>query len=222
MSAEVANIRTRLREATAATHERLHHHPGFAAAAAGVIDFKDYCTLMARLYGFHHPFELAVLASPGSRLTSLDFRARSRSTLIAKDFAALGIDCSVVEAIPLCLDLPSLNSLGALFGALYVVEGSTLGGVHIARALAPILRANCTDGRRFWLGYGEKHGVMWRDFLAELSHAAFDATIAQEIVDTAIATFACFEAWMREWCSPDASLRRPNQPSLSQVRSEDV
>ena len=53
-------LRTRLREATAQIHERLHGHPGLGAAASGAIGRDDYRSLLARLWGFHKAFETAL------------------------------------------------------------------------------------------------------------------------------------------------------------------
>ena len=56
---------------------------------------------------------------------------RYRAPLILEDLARLGFPAQP----PLCLAMPSLRTHAQLLGALYVMEGSTLGGQVIARQL---------------------------------------------------------------------------------------
>ena len=94
--------------------------------------------------------------------------------------------------VPTC---PSLTGDGDYLGALYVVEGSTLGGAFIARALAPIAGEN----RRFFLGHGGENGRLWRGFVARLDRldaAPEQADAAERAADL---TFAAFERWMANW-----------------------
>jgi hypothetical protein len=54
-------------------------------------------------------------------------------------------------------------------GALYVVEGSTLGGRHLARNLDPLLGSTESAGRRFFLGRGADTNAAWIGFLARMT-----------------------------------------------------
>jgi hypothetical protein len=107
-------LRQCLREATAAAHERLHHHPGFAAIQDGTIDLAHYRSLLVRLYGFYVPFEAAAGI------------AGDRSNWLRADLAAVG--GYALATIPRCTSLARLDTQARQLGALYVVEGSTLGG----------------------------------------------------------------------------------------------
>jgi heme oxygenase len=182
------SVRWRLREATNEAHERLHGHDGFAAAASGDISRADYVDLLARLYGFHRPFEEAARA-----VSAVDFAGRGRADMIAADLSAFGAG---VEALPLCDDVRIEGGEPALLGALYVVEGSALGGVPIARALA---RRYGDDQRRFFLGYGERQGAMWRELVARLETLAGACAAQDAAITAAVGTFARFEEWMRDW-----------------------
>ena len=181
-------MRWRLREATNEAHERLHGHDGFAAAASGAIAPADYADLLARLYGFHRAFELEAHAAGGSGLAG-----RGRADMLAADLAAFGVDA---RALPLCGDLRIGGGAEAWLGALYVVEGSALGGAAIARALAA---AYGEGERRFFLGYGERQGVMWRELTARLETLVRDEAAADAALASAVATFGRFAEWMRAW-----------------------
>jgi len=194
-------MRWRLREATNAAHERLHGHDGFAAAATGEISRSDYVDLLARLYGFHRPFERAARA-----VHAFDLAGRGRSGMIATDLAAFGVGA---QGLPLCDDMRIDGGEPGLLGALYVVEGSALGGVPIARALE---RRYAQDQRRFFLGYGERQGAMWRELVARLETLAGAEAAQDAAITAAVGTFARFEEWMRGWrgaVGPVSSASRP-------------
>jgi heme oxygenase len=192
-------IRKALQDATAPVHQRLHHHPGLAAVASGTISKEDYICLLMRLYGFHRPFDDRVCAAGSVFETGLDLDIRKRAVHIAQDLKTLGADETALASLPLCVDIQSPRSPGELLGALYVVEGSTLGGRMLARALSSLFGQDAMDGRRFFYGYGERHGVMWRDFVTRLEANAATRDQQIEILNGATKTFHIFEVWMKEW-----------------------
>ena len=128
-------LRWRLRAATATTHERMHAHPGFEAAAAGTIELSEYRRLLVRLYGFHRPFEEIARSAAEAFKVDLDMNARARSALLVADLQTIGFAPSATATLPFWRPSLRLVSKGSLLGALYVLEGSTLGGLQIARAL---------------------------------------------------------------------------------------
>jgi heme oxygenase len=205
-----ASLRTRLRTATAAVHQRLHGHPGFAAAANGHISLDQYKDLLARLYGFHRPFENAMAEAAIRLKTPLDIAGRGRAALIEADLRALGMSTTAIGALQQCPNLKPAADEAGFLGALYVAEGSTLGGVHIARALKTALGPNPDDKLRFFLGYGERQSTMWRTLVARLESLAGDETLALSALDSAVTTFGIFEDWMRGWRSrPSVAVAGP-------------
>ena len=185
-------MRMRLKDLTQDAHERMHGHDGFGAAASGAIGPGDYRDLLARLYGFHAAFDEAMARAPARLSREIELPERSRASLIAEDLAGLGAS---VEGLPLCPDLPQMRSEGDYLGALYVVEGSTLGGVLIARALEARVGAN----RRFFQGHGGEHGRLWRSFVARLDRLDAEPEAAADAERAAVAAFAAFETWMADW-----------------------
>jgi heme oxygenase len=194
-----SDIRTRLRNSTAAVHERLHRHEGFAAVAAGTIDLIDYQQLLSRLWGFHHPFEATLRQLNSKREIGIEFEARKRSRMLESDLVALGWDRASVIRLPQCDNLRAPENAAVFMGALYVVEGSTLGGIQLARALKALLASDSGEGRSFFLGYGDRHGAMWRSFLSWLEDFASSEADAAAVIDGAIRTFIDFEDWMSGW-----------------------
>lgn len=180
-------LRDVLRSATRAIHERLHGHDGLAAVAAGMIDRATYIALLARLYGFHHPFELAAQQFP------------ERTQCLQSDLATLGADAAMLAELPRCTAFPAIASSDCLLGARYVVEGSALGGRGLARQLNGLPGPDIVAGRRFFSGYGTETGTVWRTSLARLAAVSTATASRAASVAGAVATFTIFEQRLDEW-----------------------
>lgn len=187
----VGALHARLRAATRETHERLHRHPGLCAAASGRIDAEAYVRLLTRLYGFHRAFE-----------ARLDLYGRGvfagepvRSSLLASDLAALGVSAALQAAAPLCDTLAPIESDAQALGAIYVVEGSALGGAQIARALSEA--SSVSVACRFFSNDGAP-ARGWKELLARLGGIA-DPQEERVVLFGAVTTFRTFEDWMADW-----------------------
>jgi heme oxygenase len=175
-----------LRAATRDVHNRLHGHAGFVAIQDATIDHADYQRLISRLYGFYLPFEVAAAISP------------DRSRWLLDDLEAVGLMRPLLN-LPMCSHVPCLDSAHFRLGALYVVEGSALGGRELARGLDRLLGKDVARGRQFFLGRGAKTGDAWRDYLAQLSAAPPEASARAEVIRGAVETFTAFEHWLNGW-----------------------
>jgi heme oxygenase len=187
MTADAA--RRQLRDATGAVHQRLHGVPVFARLAEGGITRQDYVALLARLLGFHRGVEAALAAAPPLAAYGIDLAARRRSGLLLADLAALGAAAEGTVA-----PIAPPGSAAAALGWLYVTEGSTLGGQHLARGLDALLPAGGA-GRHFLLGYGPRHAAMWRGCCAAIEACGADPDRLTAMVGGASAAFDAFEAW---------------------------
>jgi heme oxygenase len=182
-------LRQMLRSATAAPHARLHLHPGFAAIQNGTIERGDYRALLVRLYGFHLAFEAAAGI------------ASERSAWLREDLATLDLDDRALASVPRCSAPMTLDTPARRLGALYVVEGSSLGGRPLARSLEALLGPGAR-GRHFFLGRGADTSAAWHLFLERLASLLTSTpSAAQEAVAAAVASFGIFEEWMRDWKS---------------------
>jgi heme oxygenase (biliverdin-IX-beta and delta-forming) len=188
-------LRARLKTATNEAHERMHAHPGFAAAAAGAIDTEAYRDLLARLYGFHAAFEDRMQAAPADFAKAIDLPSRARAGLIVEDLLALGTARERINTLPRCDGMPLFRGDGDRLGALYVVEGSTLGGAFIAKALA----RSAGNARRFFGGHGVNQGRLWRNLVMALDRLDDIPEEAVRAERAALSTFATFERWMIDW-----------------------
>ena len=182
-----------LRTHTAAAHRALEDEVRIEEATRTP---ENYRRLLERFYGFHQPFEVRIGALPGWETTSYDPRPRLKSPWLREDLEALGLSEEEVQQLPLCKQLPEIRTLAEGFGCAYVIEGSTLGGRHIARLLEGGAGAHLP--RRFFQSYGAETGPRWKEFCASLeSFAAEHPDCEPEIVRSAEETFTCFRDWVR-------------------------
>jgi heme oxygenase (biliverdin-IX-beta and delta-forming) len=119
--------------------------------------------------------------------------------LLLVDLQTIGFDPSAAETVPLWCPSVRFVSKGSLLGALYVLEGSTLGGIQIARALKDRDGDDIGKARLFFVGRGECQGAIWRELLKELESLCEDDGEARQAEDAAVTTFRAFEDWMAGW-----------------------
>lgn len=184
------DVMAALREATGPAHARLE-------AALGLLNDAPcrsrFVVFLERLLGFHASLEPALLHQQGC---AAFFRPRQRVGLLEADLIALGHRRADLQALPRCAAAGTLaGSDAAATGALYVLEGSTLGGRVIARALAGASWLP-QGGLRSFDPYGEHTGMHWRDF-GTFARGMQAKTGAAPILRGAHACFALLTEWLR-------------------------
>jgi heme oxygenase len=141
-------------------------------------------------YGYFHPLEIKIQAHIGATQL-VDIGERRKAGAILHDLARLSFSDN---NIPECLRLPGINSVAEAFGALYVLEGSTLGGKMIAKMLLKKEALSIPENAlTFFTGYGEQTGPKWKSFLAVFNQQ--EKTSA--VVRTANDTFLHLKSWMQ-------------------------
>jgi len=138
--------------------------------------------VLAGYHRFHHGTEAAVAPVLG-RIADLDFSARRRSPLIAEGIGILG-----QEVLPARADTLGIFTRAEAFGALYVLEGSSLGGRVILKELKR--RGVSLAGLGFLDPYGDNTGPRWQSFLAILEREVASGEQQCDAVTGALSTFA--------------------------------
>jgi heme oxygenase len=179
----VPGILQRLRTETRPQHEALEQNRFNQDLTAGTLSKETTAHFLAKMYGFLKPYEdqLRQYTLPPAWQQEHRYRAH----LILEDLGA------EPGALPLCPTLPPLNTLPQLLGAMYVLEGSTLGGQVIARQLAK----TGISTRAYFTGYAERTGPLWKSFCQQLGEAATPEN-EDEIVLSASRTFQHLETWL--------------------------
>ncbi|WP_049766628.1 biliverdin-producing heme oxygenase [Rhodospirillum centenum] len=161
-----------------------------------------YLGWLGILLGFHRPLE-SVLGGLDWSETGLDFDQRRRTALLAADLEDLGLD---PDSAPDCPDLPPVDGLARAFGALYVLEGSTLGGQVVVRQYGEVFGGLGGRAMRYYTSYGANIGRQWRAFQQALATACADPEAETACIAAAQETFDALHAWVAR-C--DAAAPRP-------------
>lgn len=177
-----------LRDATAGHHREVERLlPAFDA-----LPRAGYAAHLAALAGFHLPLEQRLFAAHDWVGLGLpDAASRPRAALLEADLRALGVDPA---ALPRCAALPDVSGLPRALGAMYVLEGSRLGGQVLARQVA---RTAGDIPTRFLVGAAADTGARWASFcrFAETRSAAIPSAIGQA-AEAAVETFAALAVWL--------------------------
>jgi heme oxygenase (biliverdin-IX-beta and delta-forming) len=178
-----------LKQKTFSQHERLEQ---YLQLLRPTVTLQDYRALLEGFYGFYLPWEGRAASLLHRELPGF-FEGRRKTPLLERDLHVLQ---SNLSAIPRCPSLPKTDSLLALLGSLYVLEGATLGGQILTRHFAQQLNLSPERGCSFFYSYGPAVGHQWRTFCDLLaSHSSPDNN--QLIVRSAVETFSCFGHWLR-------------------------
>ncbi|RTQ47899.1 hypothetical protein EJV47_18455 [Hymenobacter gummosus] len=179
-------ILQQLRHGTAAAHAALEQGAFNRALSAGTVSAADTEHMLSKLYGFLVPYETELRRRADEFGPEWEIGQRQRAQLIRQDMPH-------AAQLPLCPAMPPLRTRAQLLGAMYVLEGSTLGGQLITRQLAQA----GIGLRTYFSGYGELTGPRWKAFCQLLGAEAADADAA-EIVASAVLTFERLHAWIEQ------------------------
>jgi heme oxygenase len=188
------DLRSRLRAATRPMHEAIEAELDIAVRLNSIGAYRSFLEDLLRLY---RPLEKALqaVAWQGS---GIDFDRRRKIGWLEADLIDLKHTRASLDALPDFHREAWPTSLPEALGALYVIEGSTLGGRVILQRLAPILGVSAAWAGSFLNGYGRRTGSMWQAFVASLNAAEAPETDAPIIEASAVATFASFGAALGE------------------------
>lgn len=182
-------ILDKLKRSTRAHHDRVEAHvrvlePGFTPG--------DYQKLLARMLGFYRPIEARLRTLATWQELGLTPALRWKVPLLEQDLVQTGIGIDALARLPICTDLPALDTVPSALGCMYVLEGATLGGAVIARYLAGTMGV-CSA---FFGSYGSTTGAMWKEFGFALAEYEANTGSADRIVDGVCDTFNKLDEWL--------------------------
>jgi heme oxygenase (biliverdin-IX-beta and delta-forming) len=175
-----------LRASTADCHKQLELNNLSLALLSDNVNENIYCIYLARLYSFVKGFEQFVYPVLSDHF--LNINDRKKAHFIEEDLKALDI---TVEKHTLLEEAFFSNTYSDIYlaaGALYVLEGSTLGGQIIVKHLQKAMSSGIVNAAYF-SGYQQRTGSMWKEFLQQLTALPQSPLEEQQIVTGAIATF---------------------------------
>jgi heme oxygenase (biliverdin-IX-beta and delta-forming) len=177
-----------LKQETAADHRKVE---GAVPLMHQGLNQAQYVQCLQKIYGVVAAWEdRAAEVAPQWLKPAL--LARQRKHLLELDLTWFGI----TEKDTSRPTLPELSDLPALFGAMYVMEGSTLGGQFIARHVETALHLSEGQGNAYFRGSGNQTGSMWKEFCEMLS-LRIPENQTEAVIISAKAMFATFGQWMQ-------------------------
>jgi heme oxygenase (biliverdin-IX-beta and delta-forming) len=155
------------------------------------LDVDTYVECLLKLHGIIAAWE-ACAATNAPSWTQPLLTARRREQLLTLDLTWFGVD-TLGEARP---RLPEMRDDASLLGAMYVMEGSTLGGQLIARHVERVLGLTAGQGNAYFRGHNARTGQLWKEFCDALRTRLPDSE-TDAVITAAKAMFGVFGAWMR-------------------------
>lgn len=184
----------RLKTSTALQHRRLEQIVGILEPG---LDVTSYGVLLVGFHAFYAMIEPKIFEREEWKSLGFETKQRRKLALLSSDLAALDLPLP-----PPCPQPTRLETFSQVLGAMYVLEGATLGGQMIGRHLQHHLGLRVENGAAFFGSYGERVGPMWLEFRAFLSAQAFNDHIENDMVFGALETFERFGNWLERETMP--------------------
>lgn len=184
------------------------HHARVEAAMPSLDEMATpagYAAALRALHAFHAAWEPAIWSTAGVAEAGLG-EDRRKLPLLERDLRALGVAPCAAAPRP-----ARIADAAEALGALYVLEGATLGGRVITRRVAPALGVTPEHGGAYFHGYGDATGERWRAFGEAVARFAAATGAAPRVVAGAVGCFAALEAWLARpgALAPPAGARLP-------------
>lgn len=187
-------ILKKLKETTQDQHEALE---AVVDVMNRMFTKEDYGKLLMKFYRFYSAME-ADLPAAELKAAGFDIEERRKLPLLERDLTHLGLFDQARTVATIKPDVPSVDNAAKAFGAVYVMEGATLGGQVITRHLREHLGLSIEEGGAFFNSYGPMVGPMWKAFGTAVTEYSEKNDLDDQIVNTAKETFDCFRKSFEE------------------------
>lgn len=183
-------IAERLKKKTALYHTKAEENNYSENIREGNITILQYANFLFRNYWLNFRVEQAYLRAETHLLPSFDYSPRLKAHLIRKDLENTGNKISTSAPEP----FPELQP-AEIIGAVYVTEGSTLGGNIIYKALSSNAVFKHKDVFNYLSYYKDNTSTMWKNFLQALeSYYEQQPEKGDDIIEGAIKAYDYFIA----------------------------
>ncbi|MGB3850702.1 MAG: biliverdin-producing heme oxygenase [Tunicatimonas sp.] len=193
------SLRQQLKAATQPYHDQTER----VAGPNDGFTLTDYRTFLLTGWLFHSSLESSLTNSlPQSLKEDLRWPDRLKTERIAQDLHELGVN-PAGDLLPLPF---TIEAVPQALGALYVAEGSTLGGVMMKKTWAADAAIGPYTSFRFLGCYGTQTGAYWKSFVSVLESTVTDPDGEVAAIATARAAFEFYQACHRHASSGSHAL----------------
>ena len=192
------SLSAQLRAQTAPFHREIEIILGLPGAIG---NRGQYLAWLVRFFGLYEPLERLLADFCDWNSLGLELRARNHSSCLVVDLLSLGTDPHGLPRAPREV-LPELPSFAHALGALYVLEGATLGGRVILRDLEARMGTAILEASQFFGGRGDAAGPMWNSFRSAVDGFGRDRPeLRANVVSGAERTFGSIKDWFAPFCA---------------------
>lgn len=174
-------LSTQIKEATKTDHQETEKK--VILRIKNIKNNDDYVELLKCFYAYFSAVEKAISSYIHTVLP--DYSERRNSSNIKTDIEELG---GTIKKLPLAATTEVKDPIQAM-AALYVLEGSIMGGPYIVQMLQ---KKGIEKGFSFFNGYGNESGLKWATFTSALNILPQTESDVAKAVDTAQETFKRF------------------------------
>ncbi|SUJ10375.1 Heme oxygenase [Sphingobacterium spiritivorum] len=175
-------LNEQIKEATKQGHQELEKTVVYKLKA--IENNADYADLLKHFYVFFSGIEQQIDHLLPESLKPY-YAVRRNASHIAQDIEALGGSLTELPSVV----LPPLHNATQAIGALYVLEGSIMGGPYIVKMLQ---QRGIETGFNFFNGYGEQSHQNWAKFTGIINTEVTELSAIEEAITAAQQTFSSF------------------------------
>lgn len=186
------NLSAQLKKVTKENHQQLEKL--LVTLLKQVVKREDYVKILKLFYGYFGALEDKINLHVGTAELP-DYLLRRKTESIANDIKIMG---GVLPSKAKDADLPIIENSLQAFGALYVIEGSTLGGKIIHQMMEKKLNLTDNEGISFFKGYGDQTESKWASFKERLNSQIDNQKASPVIINSANETFLKFKTWIEK------------------------
>lgn len=195
------DARKMLQQATHAAHVRLNRHPLLQHLTAPDYSLELYQQVIKAYFSCYGQIETAIDEALSRWKIDFDYAGRRKQAWLLQDLTWFGIT-------PPAIQNPSKPALitdeHGVFGVLYTIEGSSLGGRLIAQRLSTHFGLTPQRGARFFSGYGDNIDARWNEVVSMLNVRLTQPGAMDSAIRSANDTFQLIEACLDEHCHAHA------------------
>ncbi len=190
-------LREVLKEQTQVSHRQIEDNPLLKMIFSTDLKKQTYIEILSGFYGFIRSLEEVI------RRLNPEFEGYlQKADWLMSDLKSLGHSLQVEESNY----SQSVKTSAQALGALYVLEGSMLGGQMIIRHLKKFDFIT-PQSSHYYTGYGDSTGENWKSFLALLNEHEQNYPHQNEVVVTsAIETFKALDNWFLKLYQRDSNI----------------
>ncbi len=187
-----------LRKAIMPIHDEAEKNGPLRQVVEKNVTLENYRMTLLRIHGFVSELEKAVDEVPGQYRSELDWDIRKRSGMLEKDLLFLGETTLKIRTSSKFDFKSQVRTVPQALGLIYLMEGSRLGGLVLAKALREHFGFSNFNGYSYFASPGIEVVPMWQSFTAFMENFVAVNGHGPVIIISAKNGFEALNTWLAE------------------------